>query len=66
MSEFRIFCLWAFFGSGLFSAFMNHVVKPPRTGNEAVEGIVMMLLFGCVGVAFFGKRATDTGRSYGE
>lgn len=56
MSEFRIFCISAFCGTGLFAAFMNHVVKAPHTGSEATTGLTMLLLFGCLGVAFFGKR----------
>lgn len=56
MSEFRIFCIAAFVGSGLFAAFMNHIVKAPSTGDEAIHTLLMLVLFGCLGVAFFGKR----------
>jgi hypothetical protein len=57
VSEFRIFCIAAFVGAGLFAASANHGLTYPELRHNPVAMIACALFFGFAAVALFGRRA---------
>lgn len=58
MSEFRIFCVAAFIGSGLLAFAVNHGLASAAFKGRPDAILVMAFIFGCSAVALFGKRHT--------